>query len=93
MRKFSVMISATMVAMALAATANAAEPAPPAATTAAPADDKMETVCRKHLETGSLVKARKTCHTRAQWAYLDDETRRMANRFVEDNRGRTAGSN
>lgn len=35
-------------------------------------------ICRKQLETGSLVKGKRICHTRKEWARLADEGRRDA---------------
>jgi hypothetical protein len=56
------------------------------------ADKSSELVCRRRLETGSLVKAKKTCLTREQWAYLDAEHQRMGRDFVVNNMGRPSGN-
>lgn len=53
--------------------ADAAASAPPPAPNPA---DKI--VCRRILETGSLVKGQRVCHTRAEWARLADLGRRDA---------------
>lgn len=68
---------------------HAAEPAAPAA---APVDRSQEIVCRRDRETGSLVKARKTCHTRAQWKYIDDTNQQFSRQLVDDNRSRPNGN-
>jgi hypothetical protein len=87
---------------ALVATpAPAVAPAPAAAPEAAPvtktaeaaaADRANEVICRKQQETGSLVKVKKTCHTRQQWAYIEQENKRMGQDFILNNQGRP-GSN
>jgi hypothetical protein len=86
-----------------AAPAAAAEPATPAesATAAAPVtktadaaakDRANEMICRKTQETGSLVKVKKTCHTRSQWAYIEQENKRMGQDFILNNQGRPSGN-
>ncbi len=78
----------------IATAAFAAEPVvvlEPAA--ANPVSNRMqETVCRKDKETGSLVKVRKTCHTRAQWQYID-QTNQTFSRDLIDNARTKATSN
>lgn len=56
------------------------------------ADDPywQQSLCRKDVETGSLVKVRRTCHTRQQWAYIEDANRDVARRLEDDNRIRPA---
>jgi hypothetical protein len=80
----------------IAGAALAAEPAPtPAAPTVATptaTDVSQEIVCRKEKETGSLVKTKKTCHSRAQWAYIDDVNRNFSRQMVEDGTTRPAGN-
>ena len=70
-------IVALIPALLVAANVLAAEPAP--STAPAPVEEKR--ICRSSLETGSLIKKRKTCLTRSQWRYVDDahsdEVRRM----------------
>lgn len=68
--------------------------AAPAQTPPAPAPDKMqEIVCRKDKETGSLVKTKKTCHSRAQWAFIDDENQRFSRNLVDETRSKPGGGN
>jgi hypothetical protein len=60
---------------------------------AAPVADRMqETVCRKDKETGSLVKTKKTCHTRAQWQYIDQTNQNFSRDLVDSTRTKS-GSN
>lgn len=70
------------VFLAAAALAPAAAQAPPAAAPAAatPAaiDRNKEIVCKREKETGSLVKAKRTCLTREQWTYVADTNQQFA---------------
>jgi hypothetical protein len=72
------------VAAPIAAPAGAAPPTIKTAEDAA-ADRANEVICRKTQETGSLVKVKKTCHTRKQWASIDEESRRLGQQMVLDN--------
>ena len=54
--------------------------APDAATTSetspAPAEQPAEKkICRREIETGSLIKGKKICYTAKQWQKLSDATR------------------
>jgi hypothetical protein len=75
------------------AEATPAPVAPPTEKTAKQltADKGSEVICRRQLQTGSLVKATKTCHTREQWAYLEAEHQRMGRDMVAFNQGRPSG--
>jgi len=54
-----------------------AEAATPAPTAAVPnPQDKI--ICKRFLETGSLVKATKICHKRSEWARIVDANRSNA---------------
>lgn len=55
--------------------AEAGASTPPAA---APQDPLDKIVCRRILETGSLIKGQKVCNTRREWARLADLGRRDA---------------
>lgn len=93
MRAFVVTAFATCLSLACAAGAGAQEAASPAtspavATPAAAADAMDQMVCRKSKETGSLVKAHKQCHTRRQWAYLDEINQGYSRQMVDDTRTR-----
>jgi hypothetical protein len=69
------------VAAPIAAPEGAAPPTVKTAETAA-ADRANEIVCRKRQETGSLVKVKKICHTREQWAAIDAEQQRAGRDIV-----------
>ena len=74
----------------------AAQPAapPPVSIAIAPAaaDPGAEIVCRKVKDTGSLIRTKKTCHTKSQWAYIADQNQRFGRQMVEDGTGRPAGN-
>ena len=89
MRLLHVGLSA-MLALGLAMPARAATSAAPADTTIAPPEEKK--VCRASVETGSLIKKRRTCLTKAQWRAVDEEHEREAYKLVEDNRGKPSGN-
>ncbi len=84
MRTLHIMLAIS--GLMLSTVAMAAEQTP--ATPGAEIDPMQQMVCRKDKETGSLVKSKKTCHTRSQWAFIDDENQRTSRKFVEDNSGR-----
>ena len=49
-------------------------------------------VCRAQLETGSLIKKRKTCHTVKQWRYIDEAHNDEARRMQLENTGGQSGN-
>lgn len=49
-------------------------------------------ICKKYEETGSLVRKRKVCRTKSEWAKANSELQETMNRFVEDRRTRPAGN-
>ena len=65
--------AATLVPAAVQAQTAAPAAAQPAA---APVDKSQEIICKREKETGSLVKAKRTCLTRQQWAYVQDTNSR-----------------
>lgn len=71
------LIIATFTLAPAAAQAQNSAPAtvPP---TAAAVDKSKEIICKREKETGSLVKARRTCLTRQQWAYVQDTNQQFA---------------
>jgi hypothetical protein len=89
-----------VLAQAVPAAVPAPVSAPAGAAAAAPAqsaedaakDKQNEIICRKTQETGSLVKVKKTCHTRSQWAYIEQENKRMGQDFILNNQGRPSGN-
>lgn len=72
---------------------SAAFAAEPVAIAAAPAvaTAGQEIVCRKEKETGSLIKSRKTCHSRAQWAYIDDTNQQQTRTMADEMRSKSGG--
>lgn len=69
-------------------TAASAAAVPPVATMIPAEAYKAQVVCRSEVETGSLMKKRKTCLTWKQWAYVNDQHESAARKVVEDNAGR-----
>ncbi len=53
---------------------------------------KTEMVCKTSVETGSLIAKKKTCLTRKQWQYVNDENQRDAYKFVQDNTTKPGGN-
>ena len=51
-----------------------------------------EMICRKVKDTGSLIKSKKTCHTRSQWSYIDEQHQRFGRQIVQDGTTRPAGN-
>lgn len=49
-------------------------------------------ICKRYEETGSLIKKRKVCRTKSEWAKAASEMQETLNRFVEDRRTRPAGN-
>ncbi|GGE13439.1 hypothetical protein GCM10011529_19750 [Polymorphobacter glacialis] len=88
------MRSISIIAAAVAFWTIAAAPVAVVETAAAvaPADRMQETICRRDKETGSLVKSRKTCHTRAQWAYIDDTNQAFSRDLVDTTRTKPGGN-
>lgn len=78
------MIITAVTAAMLASTAQAAPTVTPPA-----APEKM--ICRRFGVTGSLVKKRKVCYTKAQWARLNMEEGIAARNFVQENQNRPPG--
>ena len=68
--------------------AGSTAPADAGANTAKP-EDKL--ICRKYLETGSLVKSKRVCHTRADWARINDAARKNGEE-LQDARNGTRGN-
>ena len=62
-----------MIIMLLAAMLQGA-PAP-VPTAAAKVDAGQQKICRKYVETGSLVRTTKVCRTRAEWRQSEEEAK------------------
>jgi hypothetical protein len=86
MRAFLVASHCLLLGVASAASAAEPVPAPPLA------DKSQEIVCRKEKETGSLVKSKKTCHSRAQWQYIDETNQSQARSMQDDMRTKPGGN-
>ncbi len=52
--------------------------------------DPEKKICRRTLDTGSLVKATKICFTRREWAAISDDTKKSFEE-VQGSRGFTRG--
>ena len=90
-----VLVAATPLA-ARAQSADQAQPAPTQTVTAAvapatPTSPKADVICRRTKTTGSLVQRRTSCHTRGQWAQIDELQNRSARQMVLDGTGRPDG--
>lgn len=57
--------------------------------TLAPPEEKR--ICRASTETGSLIKKRKACLTRAQWKAVDDQHEQEAHKMIQESTTRPKG--
>jgi hypothetical protein len=57
------------------------------------AEPANKVICKKFVETGSLVRKKKICRTRADWNKESSALRESATRFVEERRGRVSSPN
>ena len=71
---------ATACALSLGSPARADTPAAPI--TASSPDQQI--ICRKHLETGSLVRKLKRCFTKDEWARISETEQRGTRRMVDE---------
>ncbi|KAB7644157.1 hypothetical protein [Polymorphobacter fuscus] len=83
-------VTLSFLSLLAASAATAQTPAPVVA--GATTDKNQEIVCRKEKETGSLVKSKKTCHSRAQWAYIDDVNQNQTRTMADEMRTRSGGN-
>lgn len=60
------------------------------ATTVAMVGD-VKVVCRRRPVTGSLARTTKECHTKREWARLDEDVRAQAGEYADHGRGGTNG--
>ncbi|UAJ10349.1 hypothetical protein [Polymorphobacter megasporae] len=91
------LLSALSLMLAVPAVAQEAPPVAPVAPAApaalTPAEVyKSQVVCKTEQETGSLVKKHKTCLTRKQWAYVNDQHESYARKMVDDNTSHPSGN-
>jgi hypothetical protein len=56
-------------------------------TRTAASDEQDRLICRRMPETGSLVRARRQCFTRAQWDRIAESQRRGASRMIHELNG------
>ena len=54
-------------------------------------DDGERIVCRRSVDTGSLVKGRRQCFTRTQWDRIAEAAQKKATDMQENLRGRPSG--
>lgn len=83
----------SFIAIALMAdSAIAAVPAPKPAAANTEIDPLDKIKCRREIETGSLVKAKKICHTMRQWNRISDDARADTDRLINRRGSSTAGN-
>ena len=94
MRNSPTLLGLAFAAALMTTAAQAADPvATPAPATDTTAQDRMQQiVCRKDKVIGSLISTKKTCHSRAQWAYIDDTNQAFSRDLVDSTRTKP-GSN
>jgi hypothetical protein len=56
-----------------------------------PRSDADRPICRRIPETGSLVKARRQCFTRAEWDRIAESQRKGASRMIDELTGKPSG--
>lgn len=54
---------------------------------------KTEIVCKTSVETGSLIARKKTCLTRKQWQYVNNQNEDFARKLMMDNMGKGPPAN
>jgi hypothetical protein len=67
-----------LISTAFLTLAMMADAATKTAQAAAPADPLDKVICRRTLETGSLVKGKRVCLTRREWARASEKGRERA---------------
>jgi hypothetical protein len=73
--------------MALAAAVSFTLPvAAQTAVSATPKPKKEKKVCRRLDQTGSILGGRPTCHTKGEWAQIDDANARNAGKALDAGR-------
>ena len=88
----SSLLLAGFLGFSLPAAAQTAPAADTASAAAAPAPATTEKlICRKQVETGSLVKGKRTCMTRSEWAKVADAARDGGQYLLEQNEGKPSG--
>jgi len=88
MRRFIMFAAAFTLSGSLLAQATA-----PASTVPAAAPEKEKKICRREQVTGSIMQQR-ICHTREEWAAIDEANRQAAQNFAASKRmGRGSSPN
>ena len=89
MRNFQLMLIAALGTALAAGAAMAAETA--GAAQASNALDDNRIICKKTLDTGSLVRKTKECFTKAQWDRIAESQRRGNEKMVDGLTSRSSG--
>ena len=66
-------VSTSLLVLIMTADATTSPP-----TAATPIDPMEKVVCRRYIETGSLVKSKRVCRTRREWVDADQKGRKTA---------------
>jgi len=85
-------VSTSLLALAMMADSATAAPsaaapstaAPAVAAPAAPVDPMNKVVCRRFTETGSLAKIKRVCLTKREWVAADEKGQKLAEDMVRD---------
>jgi hypothetical protein len=75
-------VSSTLLALAMMA--DAAVSSPTASKPTASADPMDKVVCRRTPVTGSLVSSKRVCLTKREWVAADEKGRKFAEEVVRD---------
>lgn len=89
MRALQLSLMAAVAAVSLAGPALAADTA--GAAQASNAVDDNRVICKKTLETGSLVRKNKQCFTKAEWDRIAEVQRRGNEKMVDGLSSRSQG--
>ena len=73
-------------------TPSSAQSAPRQATSDSAGSDNERLVCRRAVDTGSLVRGRRQCFTRSQWDRIAEAAQKRATEMQESFRTRPAGA-
>ncbi len=74
-------VSASLLSLAMLADAATSAPTAAAAT---PADPMEKVICRRFTETGTLAKTKRVCLTKREWIAADEKGRKFAEDVVRD---------
>lgn len=82
MRNLSVILAAASLSFSVSAVASEAQPAPV----------KEKLICKRTAETGSLVKAKRECLTKAQWSRKSEHAKTETERMIGPMPGNVGGN-